>query len=166
MCFVLVYCCVGMTMASCCGGTKPILGRKRITLPVPKLSPTRWNSLRLWPSLRRPQIKQYTASNEGLQNNYAPEGRFEDTITVEDRVSDSFCYIFLKRYCTKFGEKFRVWPKEVPKRFPKLVISIPCVKNVNYVVKFIDRIHSELCLSSISFYLELFRLLASCTMLL
>ena len=35
MCFVLVYCCVSMLMTSCFGGTKPILGRKRITLPEP-----------------------------------------------------------------------------------------------------------------------------------
>ena len=35
MCFVLVYCCVIMLMTSCFGGTKPILGRKRITLPEP-----------------------------------------------------------------------------------------------------------------------------------
>ena len=35
MCFVLVYCCVGMLMTSCFGGTKPILGCKRITLPEP-----------------------------------------------------------------------------------------------------------------------------------
>ena len=31
---------------------------------------------------------------------------------------------FLKRYCTKFGQKFRVWPKELSKRFSKLVISV------------------------------------------
>ena len=28
----LVYCCVGMLMTSCFGGSTPILGRKRITL--------------------------------------------------------------------------------------------------------------------------------------
>ena len=33
---------------------------------------------------------------------------FVDKITVEDRVSDSFRYIFLKRYSTKFGQKIRV----------------------------------------------------------
>ena len=31
-------------------------------------------------------------------------------ITVEDRVSDSLWNIILKRYFTKFGQKFRVWP--------------------------------------------------------
>ena len=35
---------------------------------------------------------------------------FVDKITVEYRVSDSFRYIFLKRYCTTFGQKFRVLP--------------------------------------------------------
>ena len=35
MCFVLVYCCLGMLMMSCFWGAKPILGRKRITLPEP-----------------------------------------------------------------------------------------------------------------------------------
>ena len=33
MSFVLVYCCLGMLMTSCFWGAKPILGRKRITLP-------------------------------------------------------------------------------------------------------------------------------------
>ena len=50
--------------------------------------------------------------------------KFVDKITVEDRVSDSSWYIILKRYCTKYGQKFRVWPKELQKRFPKLVISV------------------------------------------
>ena len=50
--------------------------------------------------------------------------KFIDKITVEDRVSDSLWYIILKRYFTEFGQKFRVWPKELPKRFPKLVISV------------------------------------------
>ena len=35
MWFVLVYCCVGMLMTSCFGGSTPILGRKRITLLQP-----------------------------------------------------------------------------------------------------------------------------------
>ena len=35
MSFVLVYCCVGMLMTSCFGGSTPILGRKRITLLQP-----------------------------------------------------------------------------------------------------------------------------------
>ena len=60
-------------------------------------SPTRWNSLRLWPSL---VLKQ------------------------DHRRRSGEWYIFLKRYCTKFGQKFRVWPKELSKRFPKLVISV------------------------------------------
>ena len=50
--------------------------------------------------------------------------KFVDKITVEDRVSDSLWYIILKRYFTEFGQKFRVWPKELPKRFPKFVISV------------------------------------------
>ena len=50
--------------------------------------------------------------------------KFVNKITVEDRVSDSLWNIILKRYFTKFGQKFRVWPKEFPKRFPKLVISV------------------------------------------
>ena len=50
--------------------------------------------------------------------------KFVNKITVEDRVSDSLWNIILKRYFTKFGQKFRVWPKELPKRFPKLVISV------------------------------------------
>ena len=33
--FALVYCCVGMLMTSCFGGSTPILGRKRITLLQP-----------------------------------------------------------------------------------------------------------------------------------
>ena len=37
MCFVLVYCCLGMLMTSCFWGAKPNLGRKRITLPEPKI---------------------------------------------------------------------------------------------------------------------------------
>ena len=36
MCFELVYCCLGMLMTSCFWGGKPILRRKRITLPEPK----------------------------------------------------------------------------------------------------------------------------------
>ena len=39
-------------------------------------------------------------------------------------MSDSLWNIILKRYFTEFGQKFRVWPKELPKRFPKLVISV------------------------------------------
>ena len=35
MCFVLVYCCVGMLVRSCLLGATPILGRKCITLPHP-----------------------------------------------------------------------------------------------------------------------------------
>ena len=50
--------------------------------------------------------------------------QFVDKITVEDRVSDSLWYIILKRYFTEFGQKFRVWPKELPKRFPQLVIYV------------------------------------------
>ena len=33
---------------------------------------------------------------------------FVHKTTVEDRMSDSFRYILLKRYCTNFGQKFRV----------------------------------------------------------
>ena len=33
---------------------------------------------------------------------------FVDLITVEDQVRDSFINIFLKRHCTKFGQKFKV----------------------------------------------------------
>ena len=36
MLFVLVYCCVGMLMTSCFGGSTSIVGRKRITLLQPK----------------------------------------------------------------------------------------------------------------------------------
>ena len=50
--------------------------------------------------------------------------KFVDKITIEDKVSDFLWYILLKRYFTKFGQKFRVWHKELPKRFPKLVISV------------------------------------------
>ena len=50
--------------------------------------------------------------------------KFVDKITVEGRVSDSLGYIILKRFCTKFWQKVRVWPKELPKHFPKLVISV------------------------------------------
>ena len=63
-------------------------------------STTRWNSFRLWPSLVCRQVHRRRPGN------------------------DSFRYIFLKRYCTKFGQKFRVWPKEFSKRFPKLVIFV------------------------------------------
>ena len=50
--------------------------------------------------------------------------KFVDKIRVEDRVGDSLWYIILKRYCIKFGQKFRVWPEELPKRFSKLEISV------------------------------------------
>ena len=61
---------------------------------------TSWYSFRLWPSLVCRQDHRRRS------------------------VSDSFRYIFLKRYYTKFGQKFRVWPKELSKRFPKPVISV------------------------------------------
>ena len=56
---------------------------------------------------------------------------FVDKITVEDPLSDSFRYIFLKRYRTKFEQMFRVWPKELSKRFPQLVISVTEFQNGN-----------------------------------
>ena len=39
-----------------------------------------------------------------------------DKITVEERVSDSLRYIFLKRYCTKLGQKFRVLTSQLKHR--------------------------------------------------
>ena len=39
---------------------------------------------------------------------------FVDKITVQDRVSNSFRYTFLKRYCTKFGQK-EIWLSPVTK---------------------------------------------------
>ena len=56
--------------------------------------------------------------------------KFVNKITVDDRLNDSFWYIFLKRYCAKFGQKFRAWPKELLQRFPKLVISVTLCQQV------------------------------------
>ena len=56
--------------------------------------------------------------------------KFVDKINVEDRKSDSLWYIILKRYFTKFGQKFRVWPKELPKRFSEACDICNPVSNV------------------------------------
>ena len=45
---------------------------------------------------------------------------FVDKITVGDTEVDSFWYIYLKLYCTKFGQTFRGWPKEFPNDFRSL----------------------------------------------
>ena len=59
---------------------------------------------------------------------------FVDKITEEDRVSDSFRHIFLKRYCTKFGQKFRVWSKGFSKRFQKILISVTSCQYFEYYI--------------------------------
>ena len=58
-----------------------------------------WHSLRLWPSL------------VCWQDNCRIPGEW-------------VLMIHMKRYCTKFWMKFRVWPKWLPKRFTKHVISV------------------------------------------
>ena len=64
--------------------------------------------------------------------------KFVDNITVEYRLSDSLWYIILKRYSTKFGQKFRVWPKELPKRFPKLVIFVTSCQKFEVIWRFLE----------------------------
>ena len=72
---------------------------------------------------RRRRFTIFRARRDEIRFAFDPP-KFVNKITVEDRVSDSLWNIILKRYFTKFGQKFRVWPKELPKRFPKLVISV------------------------------------------
>ena len=84
----------------------------------------------------RPLDKQWVIPSTSKQFNYflAPRDKmcfWSSLVCILDHyrrpVSDSFWNIFLKRYRTKFGQKFHLWPEEYPKCFPKLVISKPCV---------------------------------------
>ena len=61
--------------------------------------------------------RYFQARRDDIRFTFDPP-KFVDKITVEEKVSDSLWYIILKRYCTKFWQKFRVWPKEFPKCFP------------------------------------------------
>ena len=79
--------------------------------------------------LRRRRLTIVEADEMTFSSPLTLPPKFGDKITIEDRVRDSLWYIFLKRYCTKFWQRFRVWPKELPKRFPQLVISVTLCEN-------------------------------------
>ena len=94
------------------------------------LSSSRWN-LGLTDHVEGCSI--FLSSRDAIYNAFEPS--FVYKFPVEDRVSDSFWYIFLKRLCTSFGQKFRVFQfKVLVQRMSYWQNTVQGIKRLEFII--------------------------------